>query len=141
MRARALLAFVFITCTAPALAQQPALQVQERREPQSIRVIAGSASTGEWSPAHVTARDQGAAARSATDNAVRLCAQRSRATDCQVLATFGPGAACGTIARSVPGLIVAGTGATPEAARDAALATCQANGRRCQPSATVYCYR
>lgn len=137
MRACALLAFVLAIAAAPALAQQ----VEERREPNSIRAIAGSASTGEWAPSHVTARDQSAALRSATDNAMRLCAQRSRAGDCQILTTFGPGPACGTIARSVPGMIVAGTGATPEAARAAALASCQANGRRCQPSGTVYCYR
>jgi hypothetical protein len=135
-----LLAAAIAVVAGPALAQAP-IQVQERNEPRSIRVIAGSASTGEWSPAHVTARDQAAATRSAVDNALRLCAQRARAGDCQVLVTFGPGPACGTIARSVPGTIVAGTGATPEAARAAALASCQAVGRRCQPSSTVYCYR
>jgi hypothetical protein len=140
MRARLLAAALAAVTASTALAQAP-MAIEERREPNSIRVIAGSASTGEWAPAHVTARDQGAAARAATGHATQLCAQRSRAADCQVLTTFGPGAACGTIARSTPGYIVAGTGATPEAARAAALAACQANGRRCQPSPTVYCYR
>jgi len=139
MRAWVVVAVVFAAAF-PALAQE-AMQVEERREPNSVRVFAGSASTGQWAPAHVTARDAGMAARSATDHAMRLCAQNSRATDCQVLTTFGPGPGCGTIARSVPGLIVAGTGATPEAARASALATCQANGRRCQPGGRVYCYR
>jgi len=139
-----LLAATIAAIAAPALAQAPAqepITVEERPEPRSIRVIAGSPSTGQWSPAHVTARDQALATRSASDNAMRLCAQLARASDCQVLTTFGPGAACGTIARSTPGVIVAGTGATPEAARAAALQSCQASGRRCQPSARVYCYR
>ena len=131
---------VFGLLIAPAFAQEP-MTVEERPEPRSIRAIAGSASTGQWSPSHVTARDQALATRSASDSAIRLCAQLSRASDCQVLATFGPGAACGTIARSTPGFIVAGTGPTPEAARAAALQSCQASGRRCQPSARVYCYR
>jgi hypothetical protein len=136
----ATIAAIAAPALAPALAQEP-MTVEERPEPRSIRAIAGSASTGQWSPSHVTARDQALATRSASDSAIRLCAQLSRASDCQVLATFGPGAACGTIARSTPGFIVAGTGPTPEAARAAALQSCQASGRRCQPSARVYCYR
>jgi hypothetical protein len=123
----------------PAAAQQ--MQVDERPS-ATIRMIAGSASTGHWSPAHATAAsNRSAVERGLTPAVLRLCQEAAQgATDCQVLITFGPGASCGTVA-SAPGYITAGVGATPEAARTAALATCQANGRHCTPSIRIVCYR
>jgi hypothetical protein len=112
--------------------------------PESLRVIAGSASTGVWAPSHApsSGRNRAAVQAGIEANALGLCRQQSpNAADCQILTSFGPGPACGTVARSVPSIIVAGTGPTPEAARAAALASCQAGGRRCALGRFVYCYR
>jgi hypothetical protein len=123
----------------PAAAQQ--MQVDERPS-ATIRMIAGSPSTGHWAPGHATAaRDRGAVERGLEPVVLRLCQQQAQgATDCTILTTFGPGSSCGTVA-SAPGYITAGVGPTPEAARAAALATCQANGRRCTPAPRIMCYR
>lgn len=121
-------------------AAQGRLDVQERATPTAIRVIAGSASTGDWAPSHATGSNRALVEQGITRSAIQLCANQHRATDCQILVTFGPGPSCGTIARA-PGYITAGTGATPEAAQAAALAACQQGGRRCTPSNRVYCYR
>lgn len=136
---RALVAgFVLIPQLAAA---QNGITVHERATPTAIRVIAGSASTGNWAPSHATGSNRSQVEAGISRSAIQLCAnQRTPATDCQILTTFGPGPSCGTVARST-GFIVAGTGATPEAARAAALAACQQGGRRCTASTAVYCYR
>lgn len=123
----------------PAEAQE--MRVDERPS-ATIRMIAGSASTGRWTPAHTTAaNNRGAVERGLTTSILQLCQHEAQgASDCQVLTTYGPGSSCGTVATS-PGYITAGVGPTPEAARAAALTTCQSNGRRCTPAVRILCYR
>lgn len=135
------LAMLAALAAAPQLAAaQGRIDVQERATPTAIRVIAGSASTGDWAPSHATGSNRALVEQGISRTAIQLCANQHGATDCQILITFGPGPSCGTIAR-MRGRIAAGTGASPEAAQAAAVAACQQGGGRCTPSNRVYCYR
>lgn len=139
MRVAVLAALLAVITASPAAAQ--AMRVDER-PPATIRMIAGSASTGGWAPAYANAAsDRGQVERSLTPAVLQLCQREARgASDCQILTTYGPGASCGTVA-TAPGYITAGVGPTPEAARTTALTACQINGRRCTAAMRVVCYR
>src|SRR5205085_11244410 len=112
----------------------------DERPSATIRMIAGSASTGRWAPAHETAaRGRGAVERGLTTSVLQLCQHEAHgASDCQILTTFGPGASCSTVATS-PGYITAGVGPTPEAAGAAAPPTSRATARRCTPALRTMC--